>query len=235
MRNKIKFISATCTVLLALVLSTLPVMAEESTSTTSNTNTGTNTTLEQKHRKQEKIEHERERINGLQSMAKNQIARAQKELDRMQDIITRIKLQRAKLGVTTTTTATATGTEVTPSADLAKIDEMIAKAEELKKKIDTEIADAKLKQAAILGTLPKVEDKIDSSTTVDTSTTAPTVVVQSVREFQASMKLIKKDLNALHQNLQQIVKTMRKLSKSAAVKKEETKPAGTSSEEQENE
>ena len=204
MRNKLKLISIASTVLV-LSLSVAPVFAETGTSTSEVQSSSASDLLSQKQElvaqvRVERTKREKNRIKDLQNLAQNQINRAQKELDRFQLIIERIKVQRAKL------TATSS------SADLTKIDDMITKAVTLQTKIAAELADAKTKQVAIGATLPKVETSInsDTSTTISTNTTAPTLVIQSVKDFQASIKVLKKDLITLHGNLQQIVKLMKK-------------------------
>jgi hypothetical protein len=240
MRNKIKFISAVSA--LSLLLSFAPALASESTSTSGQLTDQQKARLEQaklelednlKEHRQERIKHEKERIEGLHRLVDNQISRAQKELDRMQGIITRIKAQRAKLGSSTTGTNTASAIS---SADLAKIDDMITKAETLKKKIEIDIADAKAKEATLVGSVKKVEDRINTETSVTTpvtNTAAPAPVVQSVKDFQASMKILKKDLMTLHTSLQDIVKAMRKavkLPETEKVKKPETETQSTNEE-----
>jgi hypothetical protein len=185
-----------------------------------------------KEHRQARIDHEKQRIEGLYKLVDNQISRSQKELDRMSVLIDRIKAQRAKLTAATTSTGdTATSTApAISSTDLAKVDDMITKAETLKKKIETDIADAKTKEAALVGSAKKVEDTINTETSTTApvvNTAAPTPVIQSVKDFQASMKVLKKDLITLHTSLQDIVKAMRKLAKrpeADATKPEETKP-----------
>jgi hypothetical protein len=257
MRNKIKFISVLSA--LSLLMSFAPALAEDSGTTTTPPTTNTGGTGRQechmvegkqvcvrtdgglntgdlaeriKEHRQERIDHEKQRIEGLYKLVDNQISRSQKELDRMSVLIERIKLQRAKLTATSTsdTTTSTTTAPAISSADLAKVDDMITKAETLKKKIETDIADAKAKEAALVGSAKKVEDTINTETSTTApvvNTAAPTPVVQSVKDFQTSMKVLKKDLITLHTSLQDIVKAMRKLAKrpeTDATKPEETKP-----------
>jgi uncharacterized protein YlxW (UPF0749 family) len=162
-------------------------------------------------RLEEKKKTERQaKIREISKVYQNQIDRAQKSIDKLQNIIDRIKAQRTKMSASAS------------AEDLAALDVLITKAQTQKDESVTALAALKVKADAIKATLNAVTT--DTSNGTDTDTANITKMKQQVKEFQASVKELKKKLIALHTTLNQIVKKMKAINKVTEdkVKKEES-------------
>ena len=120
------------------------------------------------------------KTKAITAVGQNQVRRAQKAFDKLSAILDRMKTKRAAL----------TGT----STDITQLDALIAKAETQKTDAQTALNDVKTKLAAMTTAL----------TTATTSTTA-VAPKQQVKDFMASVKVLKTKLIAFHKTLQQMV------------------------------
>lgn len=150
--------------------------------------TSTTQTTEQKAReaREAKLRVRKAKAQGVTRVAETQIARAQNALNKIETLIKRIEAMEAKLE----------GSD----ADLAKLETAITAALTQKETLEKDLATAKEKSKALI-------DAINNAST-DTALQAPR---QAVREFQASMRVVKTDLTKLKTSLRQIVVQMEKL------------------------
>lgn len=190
MRNKYKFIAVSATLVAVLSFGTI-AFAHETTGTSTDSTTGSTTSTNKSEEavRTAKLMVREAKAKAMAKIYQNQIDRAQKALDKLQIIIDRIKAQRAKMTTTSTT-------------DLAAIDALITKAETQKTTVQTDLNNIKAKAAALQAAL--------TTTSASTTTLAPK---QPVKDFQTSVKILKKDTITLHNTLKQIVKQMKSLNK----------------------
>jgi len=195
------------------VLQTTVINKQVSSDTTTTT-----TTTTQKRLEDGRMKDRQERIQRIAGVYKAQIERAQKAIDRMQNIIDRIKAQRAKI---------TTGS----TADLAALDALITKADTQKQDVDKALTDVKTKADAIKGTLSTITT--DTANSTDTASTNITKLKQQVKDFQTSVKDLKKKLNTLHGTLMETIKKMRTITKASKATDTNTNTSTTGEKENE--
>jgi hypothetical protein len=150
----------------------------------------------------ERMEKRMERKNMIQRLMQVQVNRGLKAVARLEQVLLRVESRRAKLS--------ADGT------DVATIDTMIA---DVKK----QLTEAKTALAKVMGAPEDVEeadvteeeDADNSGTGSEEDNSGPGSGVEeiqmTVREFMASMKVLKKELVDVHRGLKAIVKEMRRV------------------------
>lgn len=138
------------------------------------------------------------RIEAIGRVYQAQINRAQNAIDRLQKIIDRIKVMREKLADAS-------------ASDMAELDEMIAKAESQKEESITDLQKIKDEADSIQDSLGMI--KTDTDRAFDTSASEIANLKNGVKDFQVSVKDLKKDLIALHNTLSDIIRKMREIQK----------------------